>query len=105
MASASASASAGVSTAAAVTTAAPALNTTSGKATRLYETCEQISTKRVDAIFYQADLAAFGIAENNDELRELCQHLTQKHLFQVLSEGGHLCWRIRTQDEARMYVN
>jgi hypothetical protein len=79
-------------------------NSLSGKATKLYEKCAEISGKGSDAIFYQVDLAAFGAAENNEELKELCEHLTQKHLFQVLIEGGQLCWRIRSQESAKVYV-
>jgi len=91
------------STSAGPSTAATTTQNSATKSSRLYAKCAETDARQTGAIFYQTDLAGFSIADDNEELKNLCEELTAKHLFQVLIESGQLCWRIRSRDSAQMY--
>ena len=65
----------------------------------LYAMC---ATKPDYQTFSQVDLLAFDIIPNKDikTLQSCTESLTGKGLFKVMTQNGHLCWRVVKREDA-----
>ena len=55
-------------------------------------------------VFFQHDLAAMGVADDAQALRQLIQDLASAQLVQIMTHEGEVCYRVRAREEAARYV-
>lgn len=64
---------------------------------QLYDACAK---RPPGTLFHQEDLVGLGITPDLNKLLEICQALVNAQLFQILQDGGALCYRVRPREIA-----